>query len=410
MKTQTASRDRSGSPYLRHTLSQKCKGEWIQTKWQSDSGEHETCGHCNRSILTDEHCYNLKSGDKSFGLLCDGCWTNARGDKRGTKWLLFWENVVLPLNILSGFVYFVTGVKPVSIIILILTVLALVGLKRRHISGWYINFALLIAITINFPLYIYGKKVHEYELRIENREVLSRLGNADVNDHPLPRPEFTFEDFALPFGMAAIIILLPNAIYFWKRRYLFEESIDSAIYDTKMSPISKPFAVNDHIPLDPNYYTNSVTTEPTAEKTELFMHSDSQPWYWAWVHIVIPASAISSISYMLWLYYEYLTPSIILILSVVTFISHKMRHNLRLWLGVTYSFALCIIVPMTVYYSEISDYRYAVFESAYLEEILYPDYRATVASALLLISVLLIPSLFLLREAQVAKEKHKNMP
>ena len=62
----------------------------------------------------------------------------------------------------------------------------------------------------------------DYELYRDMHEVLVKTGDRDAGDFALSPPEFTAEDFLLPFGIAAILILLPSAIYFGKRKYLFD--------------------------------------------------------------------------------------------------------------------------------------------------------------------------------------------
>ncbi|MFA4907891.1 MAG: hypothetical protein WC602_06475 [archaeon] len=146
------------------------------------------------------------------------------GKKRGTRWLFFWENIVLPLNIVSGIIWLIIGFQPVSLIILALVLATIIGLKKRKLWGWYLNFVLLVVGTLNYPFYLHGKDVRDYELYSQVHEALVKTGDRDAGDFALSPPELTAEDFLLPFGITAIMILLPSAIYFGKRKYLFDGS------------------------------------------------------------------------------------------------------------------------------------------------------------------------------------------
>jgi len=139
--------------------------------------------------------------------------------KRGTKWLSFWENILLPLNVLTGAIWLSFDFQIVTLLIVLLTIATILGLKKRTRWGWYLNFILLVTITLNYPFYLHGKKIRDYEAYKQLHDVVNRF--VDSGESALPAPEFTTMDFLLPFGIAATIVLLPSTIYFANRKYLF---------------------------------------------------------------------------------------------------------------------------------------------------------------------------------------------
>lgn len=145
--------------------------------------------------------------------------------KRGTRWLFFWENILLPLNLVMGVGWLTIDFQSVSLLMLLLIAATIVGLKHRSLWGWYLNFILLVAVTLSYPFYLHGQKLGDYELYKQAHDVLVNIGEREPGQSVLPPPKFAAEDFFLPFGIAAVIILLPSAIYFGKRKYLFDGSV-----------------------------------------------------------------------------------------------------------------------------------------------------------------------------------------
>ena len=127
--------------------------------------------------------------------------------------------VILPLNILTGIVCLITFRQPVWMIMMVVTLVTIIGLKKRALWGWYLNFGLLILATLNYPLYLHGKRCSEYEL--ERRLVESGLYTY-ARGRDISPPTITLENYLLPLAVATVCFLLPNAIYFGKRKAMFK--------------------------------------------------------------------------------------------------------------------------------------------------------------------------------------------
>lgn len=128
---------------------------------------------------------------------------NENKESIGTKWLIFYTYVFLPFRILAGFAPVLAtydklveaGYQPTltfqdfipSIIWGVFTMVVLYGLHRRQAWGWTINWVYMFAIVLGSP-----------------------AGNTKG---------------AGPYLVAVILLglifLLPNIIYFKKRRHLF---------------------------------------------------------------------------------------------------------------------------------------------------------------------------------------------
>jgi len=126
--------------------------------------------------------------------------------EHGRRWLFFWTYIRLPLGILIGFVdaaglVVQSSIRPIEgIMILInaaLLFLVLWGLARGRKWGWLLNWFIIASDVSLKPI------EHCYT-------------------NPLLREE---ECATCVFFLVSFAILfwgIPNALYFWKRRHLFD--------------------------------------------------------------------------------------------------------------------------------------------------------------------------------------------
>ncbi len=108
--------------------------------------------------------------------------------KRGTRWLFFWENILLPFNLIMGVAYLFIDFYILNLIFLAFLFLTIKGLKRRTAWGWRFNIVLLFLMTLSYPLW---------------------------------QSATDWEAFLFYFGIAAVTLLLPSLVYFVKRKDLF---------------------------------------------------------------------------------------------------------------------------------------------------------------------------------------------
>ena len=121
-----------------------------------------------------------------------------------TRWLKFYTYVGIPLGIL----YWISQLfsilqQPEQVLALVvsaidigLLVFLFVGLHRRRLWGWRLNWFVLVL------------------------EVLIRPANAAFTPSELP-PNVRLMSYLISVVIISLIWLLPNAIYFRKRRHLF---------------------------------------------------------------------------------------------------------------------------------------------------------------------------------------------
>ncbi len=136
--------------------------------------------------------------------------------KQGTRWLFFWENIIIPINIITGTIALVQYFNIFTLLSVVLFIVTVIGLKRRKLWGWYLNFIILLIATVNYPLHLHAKRVSNWE----SKEILIRNGVYERNVEN-PRPKLTVKNSLPPLATIGII-MLPNTIYFLKRKKLFQ--------------------------------------------------------------------------------------------------------------------------------------------------------------------------------------------
>ena len=156
------------------------------------------CPYCVEEIQDEaikcKHCGGWLKKDSLFPLDAPDASSKAEPEKLKTRWLRFWTYVYLPLSCLAILGQEGNGIVFVVLGQIVFTIFVFVGLKRRRKWGWWLNWGV---IALHWKRTIEVGPIENY-FNVENL-----LGLIAV------------------FLLGGLIWVLPNSIYFYKRRVLF---------------------------------------------------------------------------------------------------------------------------------------------------------------------------------------------